>query len=125
MQFSGVKILMRINSLGSLKGDQYGLRLGPHEKVYKQSDHGGTTTRAWEIQGWWRQRSWDIMSPSERSAPPGIHFGLRVEENSYEPKIYHKNLRGKQDAARPETDEKKRTGIQKGGRFTDENVGTK
>jgi len=48
-----------------------------------------------------------------------------VEEHYHEPKIYQKNGRGEQDAVRPETDEKKRTGIGKRGRLADEEcVGT-
>lgn len=65
------------------------------------------------------------MSPSERSAPPGIRTRLPVEENEYEPKIYQKNGRGEQDAVRPETYEKKSTGIEKRGRCPDKQaVGT-
>jgi hypothetical protein len=64
--------------------------------------------------------SWDITSPSERSAPPGIEPWLHVEERDHDEKNYHKNVRVDQDAVLPETYEEKITGP---GPFTDQRGG--
>lgn len=76
---------------------------------------------AWEkAGGWCRQRSLGFDEPERTLRTSPDIPRIPVEENNYEPKIYQKNVRGEQDAVLPETYEKKRTGIQKTGRFTDE-----
>ena len=124
MQFSDVAILVRINSLGSLKGPRYCVRLGLHDQIYILPHHRVSTTRAWEIRGWCRQRLLGYHEPERTLRTSRIRTRLPVEENDHEPKIYQKNGRGEQDAIRPETYEKS-TRIQNTGRCTDEEgVGT-
>lgn len=102
IHFSGVKILVRINSPGSPKGARYGFRLGPREKVYFLSPSLELYHTPGKSGAGGGSVPWDIMSLSERSAPPGGEPGYRVEEHYHEPKNYQKNGRGEQDAVRPE-----------------------
>jgi len=80
VRFSGVKILVRNNSPGSLKGARKGFRLGSHDQIFILPHHRVSTTGLEKTRAGGGSVSWDFMCPSERSAPPGIRTRLPVEE---------------------------------------------